>query len=344
MAQQRVPEEGLAETEENVVIKAGDCLVTLMPALGGKIASLRVASHELLQSPLQPLCPRTPTMDFSEADASGWDECLPSVAACTVQTEAGPAAIPDHGDVWRIPWRVLQASQDSATMRAKCFSLPLEITRSLIVSVSPTGWRIQMLYSLTNLGAYKVPWSWSAHPLFAVEAGDRIHLPAEIRALRLEGSAANRLGNNGASVAWPQATTSANNTANLSLVSSTDSGIGDKLFAGPIQSSGAAWCVLERPGICLRLTVRFEPLLTPYLGLWLCYGGWPGDPNSPGLKQFCVAPEPATAPVDSLAEQGDWSRWLDPGETATWPMEVQIDRMTKQAAGEAAAANSASTG
>jgi hypothetical protein len=109
----------LAETGENVVIQSGDCSVTLLPDLGGKIASLRVGSHELLQGPLHPYAPRTHTISFDEADASGWDECLPSVAQCSLDTEAGPVTISDHGDLWRVPWQVLDHTFDSATLRAR---------------------------------------------------------------------------------------------------------------------------------------------------------------------------------------------------------------------------------
>src|ERR1035438_7014771 len=110
--------------EENVLIQSGDCLVTFLPRLGGKIASIRVGDHELLQAPLAPYGPRTRTMRFEEGDASGWDECLPSVADCTVETAAGPASVPDHGDLWRVEWRQIAASATSASFRGECFSLP----------------------------------------------------------------------------------------------------------------------------------------------------------------------------------------------------------------------------
>lgn len=327
-------ESKLAGAEENVVIRAGGCSVTLMSALGGKIASLRVGADELLQTPLKPLAPRTRTMAFSDSDASGWDECLPSVAGCTIETEAGMASIPDHGDLWRIPWKVLASTEDSATLRASCFSLPLQLTRSMILTESATGWRLQLLYSLTNLGAYRVPWAWSAHPLFAVDAGDRIVLPPQIQTLSLEGSAGNRLGVPGDTVAWPLAQSRAesrngsHNAANMDLsrVPSGNPEIGDKLFAGADAPLSEGWCSLERLRLGLRLTVRFDPAFTPYLGLWLCYGGWPEEP---GAKQFCVAPEATTAPVDSLASEGPWSRSLDPGETVNWPMDLLIDRIDR---------------
>ena len=84
---------------ENVLIQAGECSVTVLPQFGGKIASIRIQERELLQQPLAAVAPRTRTMTFEAGDASGWDECLPSVAACRVKTEAGVAAIPDHGDL-----------------------------------------------------------------------------------------------------------------------------------------------------------------------------------------------------------------------------------------------------
>ena len=83
----------------------------------------------------------------------------------------------------------------------------------------------------------------------------------------------------------------------LSVAQPPESGIGDKLFAGPL-SANENWCALERPKAGVRIKVGFDPAATPYLGLWICYGGWP---DRPGPKQTCVAMEPATAPVDSLA-------------------------------------------
>jgi galactose mutarotase-like enzyme len=316
----------LARAEENVVIRAGDCTVTLMPALGGKIGSLRIGANELLQAPLKPLELRNPPMAFSDSDASGWDECLPSVAACQIDTPAGPANIPDHGDLWQVPWQVLNSSADSVTMRANCFSLPLQLTRSVILAETASGWRLQLLYSLTNMGAYLVPWSWSAHPLFAVDPGDRILLPHTVETVRIEGSGHKRLGESDDTIAWPRTGTLTGSEVDLSIAQNFDSKIGDKLFAGPLSTAQEGHVSLERPGIGLRVAFRFEPSLTPYLGLWLCYGGWP---DSPGAKQMCVALEPATAPVDSLAKIGAWSRQLEPGDTFTWPLDLHIERMTK---------------
>jgi galactose mutarotase-like enzyme len=332
--------------KENVLIRAGACSVTVLPHLGGKIASIQINGQELLQAPLAPLAARTHSMTFDASDASGWDECLPSVGACTVQTADGRAQIPDHGDLWRVEWKnegignreqgtentagksslANGKSPASITLRGECFSLPLVLERrlavsELAVSEKDGGWRLDLDYKLTNLGRSPVPWSWAAHPLFTAQPGDRVILPDSIDSLRLEGSGGGRLGKAGDTVGWPIATLAGGGTTDLSVAQRPESGIGDKLFAGPL-SEKQNWCALERPSAGLGIRVSFDPIATPYLGLWICHGGWP---DRPGPKQTCVALEPSTAPVDSLAQTGWWSRLLGPGECSEWTMRVDLE-------------------
>ena len=328
MAEGRTP---IAESE-NVLIAAGECDITVLPRFGGKISSMRIGPNELLQPPLSQIAPRTNTMSFDKGDASGWDECLPSVGACAVETEAGVSDIPDHGDLWRVEWERLgrgngDSVENTLNLVGKCFSLPLELQRTIHLNETERGWRLDLKYRVRNTGDYPVPWSWTAHPLFACEEGDRIVLPESIRLLKLEGSGGNRLGKNGDSVTWPMADLADGTTADLSVADRADSGIGDKLFTG-LLSKNENWCALERISIGLRIRVRFDPAATPYLGLWICYGGWP---ERPGPKQVCIAMEPSTAPVDSLAVRGTWSRELGAGKSFSWPMQVEIERIERQA-------------
>jgi galactose mutarotase-like enzyme len=305
--------------KENVLIHSGECSVTLLPHLGGKISSIRIKNRELLQGPLAPLAPRTRTMS---SDASGWDECLPSVADCTVKTVAGQSTIPDHGDLWRVEWESVGGENGSSVeLQAKCFSLPLKLRRSFDINEDKSGWHLQLKYCLTNTAKHPVPWSWSAHPLFLAEPGDRILLPDSIDSLRVEGSGGERLGCAGDKVAWPLATLADGSRTNLSVAQAPHSRIGDKLFAGPLTAA-ENWCALERPSAGIRVRFRFDTAMTPYLGLWICYGGWP---DGAGPKQNCVALEPSTAPVDSLARSGPWSRVLGPGQSCSWPMFVDLE-------------------
>jgi galactose mutarotase-like enzyme len=153
-------------------------------------------------------------MSFDAGDASGWDECLPSVAACTVPTAGGTALVPDHGDLWRVAWESQgSGNREEGTgntagksgqahgsdpapisLLGECFSLPLELERTLSLREVDGGWRLNLDYTLTNMGDHPVPWSWAAHPLFAVEPGDRIVLPQSIQTLSVQGSGGGRLG------------------------------------------------------------------------------------------------------------------------------------------------------
>src|SRR5580658_7070812 len=149
-----------AAEKENVLIRAGDCAVTFLPRFGGKIASIRLGNRELLQGPLAVYRPRTRTMNFDAGDASGWDECLPSVAACTLETETGTVSIPDHGDLWRVEWKgsgqwSVVSDQLAAgigvgpvTLRGDCFSLPLSLERKVALTETPKGWELRLDYTV----------------------------------------------------------------------------------------------------------------------------------------------------------------------------------------------------
>jgi galactose mutarotase-like enzyme len=315
-----------AGAEENVVIAAGECEVTLLPRYGGKISSINFKGRELLQQPIAPIALRTQTMGFEESDASGWDECLPSVSTCSVPYAGGVTQVPDHGDLWRVAWELIETdgeerATNSVSVKGRCFSLPLELERTAVLrQEANTRWRLELIYKLTNTGADPAMWSWAAHPLFSVDAGDRIVLPYGIRTLRLEGSVGKRLGIYGDMVHWPIAKLGTAGETGIDVAQPANSGIADKLFAGPLSAAENS-CELVRPSAGVKIRVSFETEKTPYLGLWLCYGGWP---ERDGPRQMCVAMEPATAPVDSLAVEGPWSRVLVAGESYEWPMIVEI--------------------
>jgi len=309
------------DEEENVLISVGGCSVSILPRLGAKVASILFQGHELLQAPLRPYALRNRTMGFNEGDASGWDECLPSVGGCTVQTAAGPATIPDHGDVWREQWQTLARTENSVSLRGAGFSLPLALERKLTLTETAKGCRIAAEYKVTNTGTAATPWSWSAHPGYAAEEGDILHLPDSIKALKIEWTRNDRLDKSNGTAAWPLAKLTAGGETDLRVSTPAHSGVGDKLFAGPLAAQ-ENWVALERPKAGVRLRISFDAAATPYLGLWICQDGYPEDG---GLLQHCVAMEPCTAPADSLAVTGPWSRVLQPGESFSWPMFVELE-------------------
>ena len=302
---------------ERLVLKTNTLTVEVLPALGGKIASMRRDGIELLQQPLRPYAPRNLTMGFEQSDASGIDECLPSVAACDVNTAAGVAHVPDHGEFWRLPCAVEQLNPASARLTATGSVLPLRFERTL--EVEDDALRID--YRLENVGEVKVGYAWSAHPLFAVDAGDRIALPLSVQQVHVEGSGGKRLGAAASIHNWPVTELSDGSAARLDVAGNVSDNIGDKVYA---RSPAEGWAALERKRAGLRVTVAFDPVASPWLGLWLCYGGWPEGQTE---RQYCVALEPCTAPVDSLAiaiEKG-LATTLAPGQVSQWWMRIEAN-------------------
>jgi galactose mutarotase-like enzyme len=309
---------------ERLVLKANSFTVEVLPALGGKIASMQKNGVELLQQPLLPYAPRTATMSFDESDASGFDECLPSVAACEIDGPAGKIAIPDHGEFWRLPCQIESHNDASVRLAAIGSVLPLRLERSISIESDPQRPGADILrigYWLENIGETNLPYAWSAHPLFAVDAGDRIVLPSSVTAVQVEGSAHNRLGPKGTVHSWPSTTLADGETVRLDYAGDLADDIGDKLYAA---APPEGWCQIERKRAGLRIRIEFDPAQSPYLGLWLCYGGWP---EGHAKRQQSVALEPCTAPDDSLATgiAKGWARTLEPGQSYFWRMNIIVD-------------------
>jgi galactose mutarotase-like enzyme len=293
----------------------------VLPELGGKIASMSLtgAGGTLLQGPLRPYEPRTATIPFDHADGSGWDECLPSIGPCTVSYGDGQSArIEDHGDVWRLVWTVDEAEDAHLRMHVECTSLPLRFERTLRLD----GPALHVEYAVKNTGEASVPYGWSIHPLFAIQPYDRILLPPSVKTVKAEASANGRLGAPGSEHPWPHTVNSNDGEPlDLSVTGSIDDGVGDKLV---IPSPAEGWCALERKTLRTRLTLHFDPQALPWLGLWICYGGWPEGGSGP--KGYTVAIEPCTLPVDSLTESlsrgGGVS--LDAGEEKRWSLRIEL--------------------
>jgi galactose mutarotase-like enzyme len=277
---------------ERVVLQNDFLHVAVLPGLGGKICSLRVfpEGEELLQQPIGPYSSRTAGMRFVDGDASGIDECLPSVSACQISIPGGTFAVPDHGDFWGIPSYFALVGNDLNISAPGC-SLPLLFCRRIRLQES----KLLLSYSVENISEDTVPYLWSAHPLFAVETGDRIVLPESVHEVSVGYSFQSRLGNQSSVHSWPLSTDANGRSIDLGATDYQGQQVADKVFT---QSPAAGWAALERTRIRRRIVTRFDPEKSPYLGIWLTHDGWPAD-RMP--RQHCIALEPCTAPVDSLA-------------------------------------------
>lgn len=286
------------------ILQSDQLAIEVRPREGGRIASLRSLDSGLeflTQSQRNETVP-TPGLnaEFRNGPCAGIEECLPTVARCDASTEGGPA--PDHGDFWQLPWHVEHADDCSAFLSADGFSRTLRFTKHLKV----TGDTFRVEYSVANIGTTSQSFLYACHPLFAVDEGDLIVLPNDIHSLRLDYSRGNRLGEPGDVVSWPVTASG----IRLDKASNADTGHADMFYTERVNSGV---CSILRRSTGQSLKVLFDPETLPYLGIWLCYGGWPD--NATEHLQYAVALEPTTSPHNSLdtAQQAQAAMSLLPG-------------------------------
>ena len=76
------------------------------------------------------------------------------------------------------------------------------------------------------------------------------------------------------------------------------------------------------PDSAESVSFHFDPAIGPYLGIWICEGGWP----NPEDGHYTAALEPCTSRADSLSEAIGRSECpqIRPGERKSWELRVQL--------------------
>lgn len=255
----------------------------VVPELGGKIVSLkRAGGREWMWQPgtERKLFRNAPSDAFEKSTLTGWDECLPTIASCTWKERK----LPDHGEVWALPWTVTAHDERSLVLSIDLPVSPFRFTRTLRLD----GASLIAAYALENRGAGDEAYLWAMHPLLRVEEGDRIELPDSTRKL---------LGN----PAWLD-------TLDLTAVPARCA----KLFASPIEEGRAA-VVNVRTGE--RIAIAWDVRENDVLGLWLTRGGWHGHHH--------LALEPTNGFPDSLADHQKCAV-LKAGATRSWSVTFTV--------------------
>jgi galactose mutarotase-like enzyme len=300
-----------------ITLSADDLEVSVLPELGGKIQALRKAGHErnaLLEPPERPYRRAPRGAAFEEFDTSGFDECFPTVAACASPDEPG-VTLPDHGELWTAPW-TCEREGDALRMEAQLEGRPWRFARRM--SIQQGALRLE--YEVISLADRPLRYLWSAHPLLAVSPGSRIILPDGVRSMVVESSRGERVGPRGAEIPWP-----GDGSDRLDVLAGPERGWAEKLFT---EGLNEGFCELHDAHSDVSVSFRFDPQTMPYVGLWICQGGWP---ESRASRHFTVALEPCSGRPDSLAEavsRGECAT-LAPRGVNRWILEVEMKAQPK---------------
>ena len=301
-----------------VQLTNGHLAVSFLPELGAKMNSLksvRSGREFLYQPPARPYRRAAYGASFADYDTSGFDECCPTVAEC-IYPGAGFAGtkMPDHGDLWSASWDYWAGDQE-LFFKIEGKSLPYRFRKSARLEDNAAI----LTYEIENTGSAEFAFLWSAHPLLAVEAGCRIVLPKEVSQLFVEWSQGERLGKFGNSCGWPIAASKDGEKVDLSEMLDASAGTADKLFTSRLRDGTCALCY---PQTKEAIAFHFNPQDVPYLGIWICQGGWP----SPERGHFTVGLEPCTGYPDSLREGIERGSCdvLRPGQKKEWALRIEI--------------------
>ena len=271
------------------VLNNGKVELAVVPELGARIISLKNlrSRREWMWHPPGGLKLFRNRLgdDFHRSPLVGMDECLPTVAPCSWQGRE----LPDHGEVWAVPWDVDQAAWENGILKtsAKLEISPLEFERIIELR----GNEIRLRYRLNNVGAEDELYLWAMHPLLRFIEGDQLQLPASTRS-QLEGEP------------WVDAVDSARPAGDCA-----------KVFVWPVRVGCA--------GVCNRhsgdhLEFEWNPREIDTLGLWLTRGGWHGHHH--------LALEPTNGAHDALALAAEGGRCgiVDAGGFMTWDIRLRV--------------------
>ncbi len=268
----------------------------VIPQIGGKVVSLqsRVTGREFLwQDDTRPY--RQPRYGdaFGNYDASGFDECFPSIGECSYPGFPWQGvSVPDHGELWCIPWHY-EVSDSTVYLHAYGIRFPYHFEKW--ITLSPDAGQYTITYRVTNLSPFQFEYLWSAHPLFAAQEGMRVLLPGEPE-VRFTFALGNRIrGDFLQPYRWPWLCAPSGEPVDYSLVGSPSLAANDKVYA---NSPGDGWCALHYAETGDFVAVGFMPERIPFVGICINHGGWPFE----GAKGFWIALEPCVGCPDGLDE------------------------------------------
>lgn len=261
-------------------ISGYDLSLKVIPDLGGKICSLKWNQREVLaRNPRKPFRRAEYAAPYSGYDASGFDECFPTIGAC-LHPDFPDTVAPDHGELWSIPWTEGE-SGDGVYLYVNGVRFPYSFHRWL--QIEGPG-HIQLRYEVKSHADRPYRYLWSAHPLLALHPGMVIHLPEGVR-VRVDWSRDTRLGEMLAEHPWPITRDKQGNSVDLSQILPESARLVDKLYTTRLPEG---WCALHDPHDGFYVVMRFSPQQIPYVGLSINLGGWPIE--GPGYYNLGLEP------------------------------------------------------
>lgn len=280
----------------HLVIENEKIRAVFLPEIGGKmkeLINLKTCTQFLLENQREDRLYSSPLYgsEFSKYDVSGFDECFPTVSACGKDLkEDKKYCFPDHGELWQREWKY-SYGDDSITLSIEGMKTKYLFEKKIKLIEDS----IEITYCVRNLSSITFPYIWSAHPLLQIAKGDRLLLPGNSDVVSLYWASDPGIGKPG-DLLNLSFLMMEHNELDFSVVADKSVNIAIKCFTGRLTKGYAGLYKKEKDETIL---FTFDADQIPYLGIWLCYGGWPIGSEK---KHYTVGLEPTNGSSDSLAE------------------------------------------
>ena len=320
----------LYKDQAAITLESETIAAQFLPAIGAKMCSLvyKRANLELLvQRPAPEYRLAAYDGDYvAQGECSGFDEMFPSIDKCFY--EAYPwrgTPIPDHGEVWSLPWTCKIEERHPVSARNRVSEslhfavhgvrFPYRLEKWISFADDET---LHTDYRLTNLSPFDFDFMWAAHPMFILEEGAELQLPAAVEKVVTTLSFTGSFGRYGDEFTWPLATLADGTTLDLRRIQPKAARDAKKYFIKGRVPEG--WCALTYP--CSGFTLRLDwPVAqVPYLAILPNEGGW--------QDLYNIFLEPTTASFDRLdvaRVRGECST-VGAGASYEWYLDIQLER------------------
>lgn len=269
----------------------------------------------------------TPESGFTDRYGGGWQDILPTTGSGPVDMHGARFGL--HGESAVLPWKatIVEGEEWSGTASAilalEGLRYPYKVQKTVTLRDGVS--RINITEKLTNIGRQRLGFDWLQHPSFGepfLAPGCKIRLPQGSRTKNVE--AINPRGRvAGGEFGWPEVSAKRDKggggTIDLSVVPTRDVVAEETTFIRVNEG----WYDLTNPVLGLRVGMRWDASVFPWLWFWQNYG----TPDYPYYgRAWNVALEPSSG-LPTIMDTSEQRRplTLDGGESLSTELEVLLE-------------------
>jgi len=305
--------ETIFKGEKAILMESEKLRVVILPEIGGKLCSIYDKNKEfefLFQNKEDSYKKAQLNSNFGEFDASGFDDCFPTIDESKVMVSGKEVIYPDHGEVWssRLNYSILG---DSALLNMHSEILPYNYSKK----VSVQGKEVELHYEIENTGRDKFPIIWAMHCLVNCEEDMTINFPEDTKAIE-NVHESKALGKIGEIYAYPIDTVISGKKFDFRKINSAKANNTEKYYVAHKTETGK--CSMHYPSKDVTFEIVYDSEKLPYVGFWVTEGGFRGDYN--------CALEPTNGYYDTIdmAVRREMCHYLKPGEKFNFDIKLII--------------------